>query len=805
MLKPVLLACLALGGAVTSVAAQQVSCSVPDSIAVRGNNRISAVTIRTDAGLTSGMQLDVTETQRAIRGVFAGGNFDSVQLLCEKSPSGEKDVLVIEVHERPVLTGLEVAGTNAVSERTVKDKLTLIVGRPLDAAEVARVLTDLDSLYADRGYYLAKIRPETTLVGGNATLTVRIDEGRRLAVSGVRVDGNTRASDKAIVNAMKTKPEGFFWFRKGEFDEDVFATDLAETLPKYFAHRGYIDFAVTSDTLIVDAERGKAEVRLEVTEGPQYKIGSFEIVGNRQFTTEELSRFYPFNDEAVPLTQRVTSLIKRDNVPKGVFDEARWEAATNDVQTAYYNEGYISVQVRPVVDRVFVGPDSVPTANLRWEIREGPVSVVNRIDIKGNDYTTEACIRDQLIIYPGSVFNRDRLIQSYQRIANLGFFETPLPNPEVNPTGAEGDVDIAFTVTEKKTGNINFGASVGQGAGVGGFIGLDQPNLFGQCKRGSLQWQFGALINDFNLSYTDPAIKRSNISGKVDAYHTRSRYIIEEFGRQTRTGGSLRFGFPLRHSVNSRMFVSYGGEAVKYGNDQGSLLGSLRSECDNCFRSTLGATVTRDTRFGLPFATAGSLQTFDAQFNGGPLGGKAQFQRYTTELRSYAPLGSFGEGRIGANPIEFVVGLTFRAGAVFGNTGPFFPFQEFALGGTQQGEMLRGYDEFTITPRGFVPSGSVNQAQRASFGRSFLTTTAEVGMRVSQGFYVNAFYDAGNVWDHPREIDPTRLFRGAGVGVSLITPLGPLGLDWAYGFDRLNDQGRRDPKWKLHFKLGQLF
>jgi len=253
------------------------------------------------------------------------------------------------------------------------------------------------------------------------------------------------------------------------------------------------------------------------------------------------------------------------------------------------------------------------------------------------------------------------------------------------------------------------------------------------------------------------------------------------------------------------VFISYGGEAVKYGNDEGSLLGSLRDECDNCFRSTLGTTFTRDTRFGMPFATAGSLQTIDGQFNGGPLGGKAQFQRYTTELRSYAPLGQFGAGKIGANPIEFVVGLTFRAGAVFGNTGPFFPFQEFALGGTQQGEMLRGYDEFTITPRGFVPSGSINQAQRSSFGRSFLTTTAEVGMRVSQGFYVNAFYDAGNVWDHPREIDPTRLFRGAGVGVALITPLGPLGLDWAYGFDRVNEQGRRDPKWKLHFKLGQLF
>ncbi len=803
-MKSLLLLLLVLAGIATPALAQETGCSVPDSVAVRGNTRISAVSIRTDAGISSGMQLDVTETQRAIRAVFATGQFDDVRLVCEPSPTGEKSVLIIQVHEKPVLTDFKVVGADAVSARTVRDKITLPVGRPLDASELARILTSLDSLYADRGYYLATVRPETTLVGGNAVLTFRVAEGRRLAVSGIRVDGNTQASDKAVVNAMKTKPEGFLWFRKGEFDENVFATDLADLLPGYYARRGFIDFAVTADTLIVDPQLGKAEIRLDVAEGPRYRVGTFEVVGNRQFTTEELTRLFPFTDQPRPLTERVTSLLKRERIPKGVFDEARWEAATSEVQTAYYNEGYISVVVRPVVERA-MGPDSVPVANLRWEIREGPVSVVNRIDIKGNDYTTEMCIRDQLIIYPGSVFNRERLVQSYQRIANLGFFETPLPNPEVNPAGENGDVNISFSVTEKKTGNINFGASVGQGAGVGGFIGLDQPNLFGQCKRGSLQWQFGALINDFNLSYTDPAIRRSVVSGKVDAYHTRSRYIIEDFGRQTRTGGSLRVGFPIRNSVNSRMFVSYGGEAVSYGTDEGSLLGGLRDECDNCFRSTLGTTLTRDTRLGLPFATAGSLHSFDAQFNGGPLGGKAQFQRYTTELRSYAPLGQFGGGTIGKQPIEFVIGLTLRSGAVFGSTGPFFPFQEFALGGTQQGDQLRGYDEFTITPRGFVASGSAQQAQRASFGRAFLTTTAEVGMRVTQGFYVSMFADAGNVWDHPREIDPTRLFRGAGVGVALITPLGPLGLDWAYGFDRLNAEGRRDPKWKLHFKLGQLF
>ena len=49
------------------------------------------------------------------------------------------------------------------------------------------------------------------------------------------------------------------------------------------------------------------------------------------------------------------------------------------------------------------------------------------------------------------------------------------------------------------------------------------------------------------------------------------------------------------------------------------------------------------------------------------------------------------------------------------------------------------------------------------------------------------------------EINPTRLFRGAGVGAMLVTPFGPIGLDYAYGFDKTR------PSWQLHFKFGQGF
>jgi len=169
------------------------------------------------------------------------------------------------------------------------------------------------------------------------------------------------------------------------------------------------------------------------------------------------------------------------------------------------------------------------------------------------------------------------------------------------------------------------------------------------------------------------------------------------------------------------------------------------------------------------------------------------------------PLAQIGGKAAGSQPMKLVFGLTGRAGVVAGNTGPFFFSQEFALGGVQYGEQLRGYDEFSISPYGYITNTDNFSATRFSFGKAFFTTTAELGFRVNQSLYGNLFYDAGNVYATARQFDPTRLFRGAGIGVSTITPLGPLGLDYGYGFDRLDRQGRPDPKWILHFRLGQLF
>lgn len=776
-------------------------CATPDSIAFRGTSRVSDATIRGDAGLAPGT-VNYRAVDRAIRALYATGQYDDVQASCEPASDGSRATLVFTVRERPLLGAVDVAGTDRVSRGDVRDRVDLLIGRPVDPAQVARSIQRIDSLYQAEGYYLVSVKPETTVVNGQISLLFHVDEGKRLAVSGVDVSGNNGLSDKDVVAAMETKPEGFLWFRRGELDADKFAGDVGERIPALYASRGYLDAQVLKDTIKVDRARGKALVDLTLSEGPRYRVGKFEVTGSRRFSSEDLQRFYPFGEQPKTISSAVKVVLTagRGGGEAGYFDQTKWDDATRRVSEAYQNEGYIYASVRPVVERQRVGADSVPTVNLRWDVTEGQPAIVNRVDILGNDVTSENCIRNQIFVVPGDIFRRDALIRSYQSIGNLGFFETPIPAPDTKPN-EQGDLDIVFRVKEKRTGNVNFGASVGQGAGVGGFVGFDQPNLFGLCKRGSLNWQFGQYINDFSLTYSDPFIRESQISGTITAYHSQQRFYVSDVGRQTRVGGQLQVGFPLFGSRFSRVFASYGAEKVSYGSE--GLVSTINCSVITCARSTLGLSYEHDTRVGLPFATDGGKQTLSAQVNG--LLGGAQYTRYTGEMRHYTSIAQFGGSQIGSDPVVLALGLSVRGGAVFGDPGGFYVSQKFSLGGVQYGEPLRGYEEFSITPHGFIEStGGSFTAQPQSFGGAFYTSTVEMDLRINQQLNFDAFYDAGNIWARPRDFNPTRLFRGAGVGVSIVTPLGPLGLDWGYGFDRTTN-GVKDPKWQLHFKLGQLF
>src|SRR5690606_15943311 len=200
----------------------------------------------------------------------------------------------------------------------------------------------------------------------------------------------------------------------------------------------------------------------------------------------------------------------------------------------------------------------------------------------------------------------------------------------------------------------------------------------------------------------------------------------------------------------TRVFASYGLQSIRY--TEGSDDIQARFRCSRCTRSTVGGTLLRDTRVGLPFAVAGPSTNIPSGLTGGVLGGTGAYANLDTEGRWFAPLGTLGGQEGFGSGIQFVLGLSAKSGFIFGDAGPFFT-DLFSLGGVQYGIPLRGYDEFSITPDGFDPAAGGNRADPASFGKAFAAFSVEAGARESQSLYLSTFLDAGNIYRTARQYD----------------------------------------------------
>ncbi|HEU0012049.1 MAG TPA: outer membrane protein assembly factor BamA [Longimicrobium sp.] len=774
---------------------------VVDTVIVRGNQRVAVEQVTTASGLRGGTVVSAAIVQDAIRRLMSTGLFETVQVYVRGADAG-RGALIVEVAERPVVAQIRWEGLQSLSGNTVRDSAGLVENAPLDPQKVATAQRLVRDLLAKKGIQLASIDTSLAPVEGGAgvRLTFNVREGHRLALADIDFVGNTAFSEEALEDAIKTKPEGFWWFRAGRWDRETFEEDLRTHLPEFYGGHGYIDFAVVGDTLLVDPATGKARLVVEVSEGPQYRLGEFNIQGNSRFPTEGLASMFTTQRRSVlglpfgPQSEREAG---------EVFDRPALDKAAQDIEQLYRNEGYLFAQVIPTVERVPAPDGGAPRVDVTLAVSEHQPFYVRRVAFEGNTTTHESVIRDRIWVLPGDVYNENSVIQSYQAISGLGFFEAPLPLPDIRPDPETGQVDIVFRVKEKQTGSVNFGTVFG-GSGYGnssrfaGFLGYQQPNLFGQGKQANLRAEVGYGRSTLEASYTDPNIAGTRYSGSASVFRRGDRFIRLGNGRRLQTGASLTFGFPIPGSLRTRAFLGYSLSQTEYlsTSDETCEVGSANVFClPNATASTLSLSLSRDTKNHPLFPTSGTRHSLALEQTGGPLGGDGNYQKLFSTTEWWVPTGQLGSG---PRPVRMALGLSARAGAIFGDVGR-FPFERFYVGGVQFGQPLRGYQESTIGPRGYNAQCN-NNLQLTCLGDAFFTVTGEYAIRVTDALSVSAFGDAGNVFGSVSEFNTARLFRGAGIGATLVTPfLGAIGIDAAYGFDR------PDPGWEIHFKLGNTF
>ncbi len=193
-----------------------------DSVAVRGNERVSTLTILNVAGLQSGNRYDYQQLQRAQKDLFSSGQFRDVRVYVEGDPDAEV-VLIFEVEEWDLVRRLDIRGLENVSESAVRDTTGLSPGTPYSPQRILEAKNFIRQELSKEGIPFARIEDRLEPIEGRpneAVLVLDVTEGHRVTIAGIVFHGNETFAGDDLVGAMETSPEGFLWFRQGTYDAE---------------------------------------------------------------------------------------------------------------------------------------------------------------------------------------------------------------------------------------------------------------------------------------------------------------------------------------------------------------------------------------------------------------------------------------------------------------------------------------------------------------------------------------------------------------------------------------------------------
>ncbi|MBU1356676.1 MAG: outer membrane protein assembly factor BamA [Candidatus Edwardsbacteria bacterium] len=722
---------------------------------VEGIERIDPEVVLNASGILPGDQMNDNNISEAVKKIYQLGYFSEVAVARDSTENGY--VLVFSVTEKSIVERIELLGNKKIKSDELEGKIALKPGSFLDPQYLAQSKDTIRAMYMEKGYFNAQVDDTLIESGSRYAVRFKIEEGKKIRVKKILVSGNQALTDKAVIKAMKTKPRGWTlvwkvipWFRGGSFNQDTLAQDL-DRVTRLYKNHGHLEIAARQDSLSYNQKMDRVNIHLDVTEGPEFRIGRVEFSGNDKINTKRLYRMTELKPE------KVFRIDDADKTLENLF-------------SIYTEEGYIYCHIEPFQDL----RDS--TVDVTYNIIENKPAYINKVIIAGNTKTREKVIRRVLTVKPGELFRRSKVMRSQREIFTLGFFEDVQLNYQ--PADTMGNIDLIFDVKEKTVGQFQIGTTYGATDGLAGFVQIGVPNFLGRGQQVNLKTEFSNKKFNVDLGFTEPWLFDTPTSVGVNVYHTQ--YSYSEY-TQKKTGGSLSLGRPIPWLDYTRGYWAYSLERINITDMSESFAKAMSTQAFPSISSSTSFTLVRDSR-DRPFnASRGTRTVGLAKYAGGILGGRINFQKYLLEYRHYRPL--FW---------KFVGMARAKTGVVDGYTDPATvpPYERFRIGGSGD-DGVRGY-----------PDQSINRATYG--GRIMLISNLELKYSFTQSVYLLAFADAGNTWTQYDKIHPSVLYKGAGLGVRAEVPmLGVLGLDWGWGFDW--DKNVQSDKWQLHFQLGTSF
>jgi len=697
-----------------------------------------------------------------IKSLYSLGYFEDIVVNADIFEGGLK--IIFSLQEKPSIQSIKLVGNKKLTEGKIRSKIDLVEGSIVPPGALRKNADKIRLYYEEEGYYRAQVdASEERISPQELTVTFTVVEGDKYDIGEIRIVGNKYLKEKDIKGKLQTS-ELFLWFFGGTLKREELRRDL-DRIRAYYLDNGFLDIAVEEPEIEINQAKKSLVITIRVGEGPQYRISTLTIGGNKLFPEGEIRRL-------------MTSM------PGGIFSRERLQADVVAITDRYSEHGYLFTDVAPVTD-VQRGDTTV---SVSMEIVEGQQAFINRIEITGNLRTRDKVIRRDVIMVEGDVFNSALLRASRQNLQNMGYFEEPV-KIETRRVTSPDKVDLVVDVKEKSTGAFTIGGGFSSVDGAIGVATISQSNLFGLGKRLSLAAQIGQNADRGNLEYNDPHFLDSDFTFDTRGFLTKTNYQTNQSFNTDTLGGAMAVG----HLLFERVFGTLGYliEKVKIKDlttDAPYIIVQQASQNGGeSVTSSVTGTLSRDTRDNFNEPTRGNRTSLSASYAGGFLGFDNNFYKLAADSSQYWPIWWKLVGHIRGNLLY---------GDSLGST-PNLPAQErFFLGGINT---IRGFRNFTISPKDPITDG-------ATGGNKAWYTNTEVLFPLYEQLRMRGlvFFDMGNNLGESStfgDLFTKRMYRAAGVGLHFMSPLGAIRLE--YGFNLSPQQGEK--AGVLAFTAGSSF
>jgi outer membrane protein insertion porin family len=762
-LRPSLLS-IALAAALQAGSAWAVEPFVLKDIRVEGLQRTDAGTVFASLPFRVGDTYTDEKGAAALRALFGTGLFKDVRIEIEN------DVVVVIVDERAVIASVEFVGIKEFDKEALTKSLKDVgigEGQPFDRALADRAEQELKRQYLTRSLYGAEVVTTITPLERNrVNVTFTVNEGEAAKINEIRIIGAKAFSEGTLRGLMDLTTGGWLtWYTKSDrYSRAKLNADL-EKIRAYYLNRGFLEFNVESTQVTISPDKQNIAITITINEGQRYTVTAVRLEGDYLGKEEDFKSLVRIKPGEPYRAEDVAETTRLFNEHFGTFGYA-----------------FARVEARPDIDREKGQAAVTLVAQPQRRV------YVRRINVAGNDRTRDEVIRREFRQFESSWYDGRKIKLSRDRVDRLGYFKQVGIDTEEVP-GSPDQVDLQVNVEEKPTGNLLVGAGFSSAEKLTLTASVKQENVFGTGNYLGIQLNTSKYNRTIVVSTVDPYFTIDGVSRAFDVYYRTTRPLNdqgEEYELVT-PGASVRFGVPF--SEYDTVFFGIGLERTE-------IKGTNVPTNYEIYRNNFGAKSTtipltigwaRDGRDSALVPTTGRYQRINLEFG---LFGDARYARSNFQFQQYFAL----------NP-RYTLALNAELGLGKGLGGRPFPvFKNFYGGGLGT---VRGFDQGSLGPVDNTGSYVGGNKRLNLNAELYLPVPGTGNDRTLRWF---TYVDAGNVWgeDPVRdedEVSLSSLRASAGLGVSWISPVGPLKLSYGVPI-------RKQPKdriQRLQFQIGTAF